>query len=294
MGPLRKAVLACGVLLLTSLSSANAASVCTPASTNTYFSLETNDDRVGWCTSPIGSGFAVSYVTLVLRTAPVGKVRFSFPDPPFSTLNTLSWTFYYPFTGDHLTGMEMDLGCSGAGEIILGVAEMFTNGLAGCYSWKVDAGCEAEYCDGTLAPSMALPTIFTTTNFCIGCFQNCMGLPPYNLSPANGATGVPLNTPLSWEGPARDDRDTQCAIRIGKDPGCSDLQEIPASCDAQSVVLDFLEPSTTYYWRAGWSGTGGGCSSGDGGLSRVYSFTTAGPLATEATSWGRVKAMYRD
>ncbi|HET6462666.1 MAG TPA: hypothetical protein VFH33_02610, partial [Candidatus Krumholzibacteria bacterium] len=126
-------------------------------------------------------------------------------------------------------------------------------------------------------------------------FQDCGGRAPYDLYPPHGATGVPVNASLSWQnGYPYYGQAGQCAVRIGTTPDCSDAQVVSFSCAGDpSVVLDFLQPSTTYYWQASYYYYADACYGHDG-VSTIHSFTTAGPLATEATSWGRVKAMYRD
>jgi hypothetical protein len=52
-----------------------------------------------------------------------------------------------------------------------------------------------------------------------------------------------------------------------------------------------LAPQTTYYWQAHHNCI---CGQVHPAQSDVFSFTTGdGPLAVEATTWGRVKALYR-
>jgi hypothetical protein len=60
-----------------------------------------------------------------------------------------------------------------------------------------------------------------------------------------------------------------------------------------STALQFLqdpgplEPNTTYYWRVT------GFTDNLPYEGPLWSFTTAGPLRAEASTWGRVKALYR-
>jgi hypothetical protein len=51
--------------------------------------------------------------------------------------------------------------------------------------------------------------------------------------------------------------------------------------------VDGLEPGMTYYWKVGVYNYGVIVES------PVWTFTTLGPVATESTTWGRVKALYR-
>jgi len=108
-----------------------------------------------------------------------------------------------------------------------------------------------------------------------------------------GATGVPTNVRLTWHG-GWNQPNTTCSIRIGTDPGCSDAQTVNVPCDGDhGITLDFLEPGTTYYWQASWFTIPDSCYN-TGGNSIIFSFTTAGPLAVEAATWGKVKSMYRE
>jgi hypothetical protein len=73
-------------------------------------------------------------------------------------------------------------------------------------------------------------------------------------------------------------------------PICSFFQGEPCSNPFDPGPL---EPYTTYYWRAGnWCV---GCYHGEGAISDTWSFTTgAGPVPAEPSTWGRVKALYRE
>jgi hypothetical protein len=275
---------------------------CSEGTTYTHFNLALAQGEPLGCQWALGPGPQLVQVTVTLLTAPAGKVRFSLPDPPFGTLVGEGWNF--PFTGDRLNGMEMQLGCSGGGLVVLGtLAVLLEPGVTvPCTQWKVADGCEAEDCNGSLRPAMAATFTFITSQDpygCNTCFQYCQGLPPYDLYPPAGATQVPLDVELSWGAPIFEYPypDLECGIWIGTDPACSGGQGFLIPCDAPAIVLDFLEPSTTYYWRGIWRVLfGSGCSSGSGdaGVSPVHSFTTAGPTAAEPSTWGRVKAMYRD
>jgi hypothetical protein len=80
---------------------------------------------------------------------------------------------------------------------------------------------------------------------------------------------------------------------VGTDPDCSNAQVVEVPHETRKIVLDFLEPGTTYFWRARYFEVYPACQP-VGAISEVQSFTTAGVLAVEATTWGKVKAMYRE
>jgi len=83
-------------------------------------------------------------------------------------------------------------------------------------------------------------------------------------------------------------------VRISTDPGCDTGRTFTVSCGAKSFAPGFLQPSTTYYWQATWAEDFTGCSSGSGGRSAIFSFTTAPPIAVNRLTWGRVKSRYRE
>lgn len=113
---------------------------------------------------------------------------------------------------------------------------------------------------------------------------------PYRPTPANGATGVSVNTLLSYVGPAN-------KIRFSNVPLTnSNYEQVlcgpPASC-LQPINPGTLAPNTTYYWAA--LNETPFLSGSIAASSGTFSFTTGdAPLATEAATWGHVKAMYRD
>jgi hypothetical protein len=110
---------------------------------------------------------------------------------------------------------------------------------------------------------------------------------PYRPTPADGAIDVPTNQLLSYIGDANH-------VVIATSPDFSNQQVI---CSTGDFLCDLplnpgpLAPHTTYYWQAA-----NVCICGQvyPGHSEVFSFTTGdAPLATQAASWGQVKAKYR-
>lgn len=108
---------------------------------------------------------------------------------------------------------------------------------------------------------------------------------PYRPNPPDGAVDVPTNQLLSYVGEAN-------VVYIGTSPN---LEHVICSGELPCVLpLDpgLLAPNTTYYWQAV---NDPNVPQVFGAWSELFSFTTGdAPLAVESSSWGRVKAMYRE
>jgi hypothetical protein len=260
---------------------------CPQETTYAYFGLTTYQS-IYICEVVAVPG--IVQVEIKVLTAPAGKVRFTLPDPPGGVVLSAIWSF--PVTGgDLVNGIELDLGCSGGGTV--GTLTVLFSSTPLCSPWTT-GDAEVEDCNGNLRPVEVLASL-VGGGTCLGCFQHCMGLQPSNLFPPDAATDVPTNTTLTWEGGVLGDDYSNCWIRIGTTPDCSDAQLIAVPCtEDHNIVLDFLQPATTYYWQASWQYIADGCSRGTNGISAVQSFTTEDPLAAEPTTWGRVKSIYRD
>lgn len=266
---------------------------CPAPSAYARFNVKTQD-TYELCTSNV-SGVVTVLVTVT--TLPASKVRFSLPDPPFGIGISEYWE---PHTGDRINGMEFDLGCTGpqSVQLYLGAITFFVTGSLPCTTWEVDADCEVEDCNGVPRLAESIHNTFSTGIECVYCFQQCKYFPPYNLDPPTGATNVSPDAALSFDwdlGPYADDPQSSvtASIAIGTDPNCADWQTVSVNRSTRSIVLDFLEPATTYYWSAIWGDQFTACSP-YGARSEVHSFTTAGIVAVEATTWGRIKSMYRE
>jgi len=128
-----------------------------------------------------------------------------------------------------------------------------------------------------------------------GCIYQLLG--PYRPNPPDGATDVPTNQLLSYVGDAN-------YVALSTNPNmdiwdpanviiCNNI-ETGTTGPPCSLPLNpgSLAPHTTYYWQAAYY-----CACGQvyAGYSEVFSFTTGdGPLAVDSTTWGRVKALYRE
>ena len=244
-------------------------------------------------------------VNIVAYAVPFQKLRFSLPDPPIGTIVGESWGVSY--TGDRINGLEVDMGgCTAAGWVTIGHVDVMVGAEESipCTVWAMGADCEVQDCAGVWLPARAWDFYEVEDSDhagqCRECFQECYDggpLPPYNLYPPDGATNVPVDVVLTWDGvpflddPYPDDF-TGCSVVVSSDPSLANGQGGWGHCNSFAPAL---QPNTTYYWSAGWYDTGTWCSDlVFQGATRVYSFTTEAPLSTTTTTWGRVKAMYRD
>ncbi len=278
-----------------SLSLANAQS-CEEGSPAAYFDIY-ESNQIYFCQLPFNPG--IVSLTVVVNAVPFQKVRLTLPDPPLGLVFGATWEG--TTTGDRFTGLEIDMGsCVGPGVVALGTltALVNTGDTAPCTDWSVGAGCEVQDCSGDWRPAIPVPHQVGTGYCECLCWQCCYwALAPYDLYPLNGATAVPLDVVLSWNGTPEEFIDPPpyggCSVSIGTSPDCTSGTSYPVSCSLDQFAPDFLVPNTTYYWRVSWSTPPSGCSDLNGGYSPLYSFTTRGPNATEQKTWGYVKSMYR-
>ena len=284
-------------LLLVSTASVRpaVAQSCEEGSPAAYLDLQISNQPI-WCQLPFNPG--VIFIDVVARSIPFHRVRFSLPDPPLGVV--LDETWYGATTGDRASGMEVDMGgCAGPGDIPVGrLTVLVTAGeTAPCSFWNVATGCEVQDCTGDWRPALAVDHEVGSTTCASCCFQCCYyALAPYNPYPANGATSVPLNVVLSWDGTPEEAIDMQyggCSLYISTSPDCSSGDTYSVPCDVDAFAPNFLQPHTTYYWQAYWGTAPSGCTDLNSGWSPLYSFTTEGPVATETRTWGNVKAIYR-
>lgn len=241
--------------------------------------------------------FPVYTVQVWAYAVPFRKVQFTLPNPPWGTV--LAETWLYPSVGDRINGLELDLGdChapQGFGVQLGSLTILATPGP--CTVWRVGNECSIEDCEGRTRPGRALVNVVHgPANDCGQLCRNAecaLWLPAYDLLPPDGATGVQVDATLQWNGTLFENSGgNTCFVLISTDPTCGTGQSIEVDCSANSFAPDFLQPGNTYYWRVRRSHTFDECA-GDRDTP-IQSFTTEGPLATTTTTWGRVKAMYRD
>ncbi|HEX6791331.1 MAG TPA: hypothetical protein VF247_08485 [Candidatus Krumholzibacteria bacterium] len=147
-----------------------------------------------------------------------------------------------------------------------------------CYS-KVP-GIDAGTCVGDRTPLASWELMLTDTL--------CHVVAPSNPNPINGATFVAQDAVLSWSkmyGPRYCNSIYWYHVFFGTD------SNPPSATMTSHLSWDppgSLAVNTTYYWRVSGFGDGGQA------LSPLWSFSTGeGPVEIEASTWGRIKALYR-
>jgi hypothetical protein len=93
---------------------------------------------------------------------------------------------------------------------------------------------------------------------------------PSLLTPANGATGQPLQPTFTWSAVAGADNYT---IEIATDSGFSNIVDSDTGSDTTYTPTSDLDGATTYYWRVSADN-----SCGSGANSSTYQFTTEGSV----------------
>jgi len=170
--------------------------------------------------------------------------------------------------------------------VMLYTATLFVLGSHAYLHWTVAPHSSA-------GPGTTCPTVVTCGGGGVSCVlaggPRQVTIPPYNPSPADGATDVPLDAKLDY---SLQFGSCTCmgvgcfALYFGVDPDpplfFNDL------CGSEDVPFPNLElkPSTTYYWRAA-------ASFCDAVYGPVWSFMTAPPIAVEAFTWSNVKKRFR-
>jgi hypothetical protein len=74
----------------------------------------------------------------------------------------------------------------------------------------------------------------------------------------------------------------------------TNLDHTLEALDSHSATLPTLQPHTQYFWQVGVRDDFAIYSGTMVNFSTVRSFTTSGQVATQASTWGRVKMLYRD
>jgi len=282
-----------GLLLATTIAvtlGLTTTSISTHAQTLGYLGVYPDEsatvcEHVGG-TSPISVAHVVLTNSIPVReltfTAPVpgclgGPGAFVFELSPFAT------------TGNSQTGITIDLGDCITDTPVTVLTIYYIGGpVASCCYWTVgtDLGPGAftyEFvgCDGNTREGGS--TVNTRIYQCCESFDVLDAYQPY---PPDGATGMPTNVEMSWLLPDQRCEEwiyitTQPYPPTGPRPGTYDYF-------TTYTPSPELQPNTTYYWAIGLQ-----CSYDIGAVSPLWTFTTGdGPVATEVTTWGRIKALY--
>jgi hypothetical protein len=238
------------------------------------------------CDFSANVGLQTAYVT-VENAFPFQTVSFKAPAP--CGVLVVDTPSSYTLTGDIATGLTVDLGaCTTAPVVVCQIVFLVQVPASGC-TWDIlpadgDSDILLTDCNGNAMIGAMARSLY--------CEDANTFIAPYLPSPADGATNVPTNTPLGFTGAAN-----YLFMQADSPVGLGN-SEICGAAPAQTMCSNpfdpgELAPGTTYYWRAANFCTY--CPHGEGAVSQIWSFTTgSGPVAVEQSTWGRVKALYRD
>lgn len=271
-----------GLLILASTSGAGAQSV--------FVSAEpTFPDRY---IDDVAGVMSLYVVVAADQLLPVSAVRFSAPLPGcFEGATWLSDTPATPVTiGDSQTGALVAFGqcmTSAARALTINILAQGTSELCCIYGVVPDpnaASGEVEVvdCSDNLVITAGGSSVVSSKLLWIG--------DPY---PADGATGMPMDTKLNWGV-------NSCGTTVGLGVAWDELHfgmtpEPPkvVSDVTMEIIQQPYDPGpllsgTTYYWKAKWVDTDIGTVE-----SPVWRFTTSVGVRTGLSTWGQIKALYR-
>jgi hypothetical protein len=223
-----------------------------------------------------------TYTIFLYAPEPVSHVQFRVVRTGDLYSNTVFTGFDdhgYTVQGTIEDGIVVDFGGCVSGEVFVGTVSYIATADIECGEFQIQGpygqpDVEAALCaGGTMFPAPQ-PGYYSSQ-------------PPhfFNRYPANGAVDVPADVTLSWDEYFcyffGDCFGSQCrALNFGTDPG--NLTTFYGI--GTSVTPGPLDPYTTYYWSI---------LTNELGSSALWSFTTGeGPVATEESSWGRIKSLY--
>ncbi len=246
------------------------------------------------CSIDITPGIHFAQV-VVDYSFPFQSVRFTAVVPPGCLYLGDSAVAGATIIGNSQTGIEVDLhNCISAPgnsvhQPVLQVG-FLANAAITDYTWEVGPASgkptiELSDCQGLTMKGTGEYSIYCDKWFMLG---------PYKPNPPDGAVDVALDATLSFVGFANEigvaDHPIDWPYQ-GNVHYCGPF--LPAQPCALPLDPGTLLPHTTYYWRA--LNDCLYCEHGEYGAGDVWSFTTGdAPLSTSKTTWGRVKALYRE
>lgn len=262
-----------------------------PVHAQHYVILETPGDP-GNCGISYAPLAPVTVAVVHYTDATGGATQIAFSAPVPSCLPGAVWLHdtFPGALGNSQTGIVVPYGSCLEGPIVIGTITLLVSSPPeACCGMQVlphpDAASgmvEALDCSGQVRVEPGFAGVFSPPG------EVCAGVQPsQNPDPPDGATQVPLDATLSWEmgltiNPCGGLTEVTPIVMMGTAPGA--LTEV-----ARDVSPPFdpgvLQPGVTYYWRIDheFLGRHGG---------PVWQFTTALVVPTQATTWGRLKALY--
>lgn len=255
--------------------------------------------NIVWTSSPNGAEGGAVFIRVFGHWK---GVRFSAPLPDCvdNAVINVEPLYGYAMTGNLEDGIEINFGdCVQTGDVLridFGPAPAQTL----CCPYPIQP--HPDYGQIQLIDcndQIVVPAWTTTLNFTSPGYDGDCGVafafPAQDPVPVNGATAAPTSGDLQWAqygyvgctifGTDRYD------VYFGSTPDpplVASLTPIEAGFPPHTNVGP-LEPETTYYWRI--DGTRDGKAFIQ---SPLWSFTTSGLVATKQTTWGGIKALYRN
>ncbi len=262
--------------------------------------LEAKAQRIGIFADPAGTndfirdttpGMVSIYVLIINPTAAMIGVQFSAPIPGcFTGAGHLSDTRMFPVTiGNSQTGVAIAMGACLSSPVHVLTINVMGQGLTDtdtCCQYlvlpdpNVTSGeieftnCSNEVVFGTSKP---------------GIVGDGLPKPPLvrDRIPSDGATGQSRDTKLNWVL-------SLCSFFLGdrwSDVFFGTTPDPPLVAEMMEPPYDpgLLQPSTIYYWKVRGIDTDAGMI-----VTPVWSFMTQPAVPVESTTWGRVKALYRN
>jgi len=260
--------------------------------------LMVSGDMAGTNCGAMGSGFMPFYVVHKVRGggARGSRFRMVFPD----CLNApaiLGFSSHHDFVGDPQSGITFDYGeCETTPQLVMTVNLLFSGPADDCcYIYLLphpeSSSRKAEAFDCDMNPfDVPAHELIVNETFDSGCFcsLHCNHMLPWpeNPNPPDGATDGEVDPILTWDSVDPATVPSEHVVYFGADPNPPLVRD---------WYLDYtydpgpLLPGKTYYWKIGVrTYCGAAVSNGP-----VWQFTTRSDVPVEATTWGRIKSLYR-
>jgi len=235
------------------------------------------------CTFSAGDGSYTVYAFLDLTT-PAKALEVSAQQ--WCTGAGILWS--YPVSGDPNTVLTVDFGGCISGTVQLFEAHF---DVYGCCPMLLNGPRQSS-------PSQSSPPVL------IGCDDErrylippCSAMSPVLLTPAAGETGVSPTPLLSWDYQYTDYCQEGIGLAIftiyyGTDP--NNLDQSLGTLDTHQWTLPMLQFNTQYFWQVKVWDDWGYYTGSMINFSEIRSFTTGGTIPVEHTTWGAVKAFYKN
>lgn len=256
--------------------------LCALVSTSSAQWIGIHSDPTGAskCVDPEAGQFLQLYIVVHESTGEpmsLSSVQFRLPEP-WCGVGYWGWTPVFPLTyiGPEVVTVDFQ-GCMTLPQHVLTV-EAFGSSHRDCCFITVEA-VGATDCSGTeVGMAGGFYTLVDTL---------CQLIPPSNPYPADGAANVPRDVVLTWnemEGPdfCADIKWHSVTFGTTPDPTFNTGFFSDTFWDPPGL----LQENMTYYWRV--TGMRAGSVS-----SPLWSFSTGAPVSVEQSTWGRIKALYR-